>query len=69
MHPPVQIPKVRFEVLPVVVPRHVVDPRSRLRPKREVRQPEAIDRDVMQERGEPHILVLPRQLAHTIQLA
>jgi hypothetical protein len=69
MHPGVQFPKVRFKVLPVVVPRHVVHPRRGLGPKRPVRRPQAIDIDVMQERGEPHILVLPRQLAHAIQLA
>jgi len=64
----VQVPKIRFEVLPVVVPRHVVHPRRGLRPKHEVRRPQAIDINAMQERGEPHILVLPRQLAHATQL-
>jgi len=68
VHPGVQVPKIRFEVLPVVVPRHVVHPRRGLRPKHEVRRPQAIDINAMQERGEPHILVLPRQLAHATQL-
>ena len=58
MNPGVQIPKVLLEILPVVVPRHAVHPRRGLRPKREVRRPQAIDVNVMQERGEPHILVL-----------
>ena len=31
------------------------------------RRPEAVDVDVVQERGEPHILVLPRHLAHAVQ--
>ena len=69
MHSPVQIHEVLLENLPVLVPRHAIHPRRGLRPKREVRLPEAIDIDMMQERGEPHILVLPRHTAHTNQPA
>jgi hypothetical protein len=43
-------------------------PRRGLRQKREVRRPQAIDIDVMQERGEPHILVPARQPAHATKL-
>jgi hypothetical protein len=53
-----KIPEVRFEILAVVLPRHPVHPRRSLRPKREVRRPQAVDVNVVQERGEPRILVL-----------
>jgi hypothetical protein len=68
MDPGVQIPKVRFEIQPVVRPRHTINPRSGLRPKRQVRRPETINVDMMQERGELRILVLLRRSAHTIQV-
>ena len=68
MNPGVKIPKVILEIAPVLVPRHAVHPRRGLRPKREVRRPQTVDIDVMQERGEPHILVPTRQLAHATQL-
>jgi hypothetical protein len=60
-----EILKVVLEILPVIRPRHPVHPRSGLRPKREVRHPEAVDIDVMQERGEPRFLVRCCHLAHT----
>ena len=66
--PGVQIAKVRFEILPVVLPRHPIDPRGGLRAERPIRRPQPIDVDVMKERGEPHILVLPRHPAHAIQI-
>ena len=66
--PSVQIPKVRFEILPVVPPRHPVDPGGGVRADRPVRLPQPVDGHVMKERGEPHIPVLPRHLAHTIQI-
>ena len=68
MDPGVQIAKVRFEIQPVVPPRDPVDPRGGVRADRPVRLPQPIDADVMKERGEPHIPVLPRHLAHTIQI-
>ena len=68
MNPGMQIPKVLLEIQPVLTPRHAIDPRSGLRADREVRRPQTIDINVMQERGEPHILVLPRHPAHAIQL-
>ena len=43
MNPGVQIPKVRLEVLPVLRPRHAVDPRRGLRADRPIRRPQAID--------------------------
>jgi hypothetical protein len=69
MDPSVQIPKVRFEIQPVVPPRDPVDARGGVRTDRPIRLPQTIDADVMKERGEPHIPVLPRHLAHTIQIA
>ena len=68
MDPGVQIPKVRFEIQSVVPPRNPVDPRSGVRTDRPIRLPQTIDRHVMKERSEPHIPVLPRHLAHTIQI-
>ena len=64
LDPPVQIPKVRFEVLPVGPPRHAVHPRGCPRVQRPVGRPEALDVDVMQERGEPCLLVQLRLPAH-----
>src|SRR5215207_7394268 len=63
----VQIPKVLFEVLPLVVPRHAVDPRRGPRVQHPVGRPQAVNIDVVQERGEPHTLVLPCDSAHAIQ--
>ena len=63
-----QIPKVLFKVLPVVLPCHAVHPRRGLGLQRPVGRPQAVDIDVVQERGEPHILVLPRHSAHAIQV-
>ena len=68
MNPGVQIPKVRLQIQPVVPPRDPIDPRGRVRADRPVRLPQTIDAHVMKERGEPHIPVLPRHLAHTIQI-
>jgi hypothetical protein len=67
MNASVQSSKVRFEIQPVLAPRHAVDARRGLRADRPIRRTETIDVNVMQERGEPHILVLPRQPAHAIQ--
>jgi len=67
VHAPVQIQKVRFEIEPILVPRDAVHPRRGLRPKREVRRPETIDIDVMQERSELRVLVLFRDPSHAIQ--
>jgi hypothetical protein len=64
----VQIPQVLFEVLPVVLPRHPVDSRSRARTNRPVRQLQTVDGHVVQERGEPRVLVLACCLAHAIQV-
>jgi hypothetical protein len=67
MDPRVEILEVVLQVPPVVRPRHAVHPRCGLRPQREVRRPQAIDVDVMKQRGEPRILVLLCDSAHAIQ--
>jgi hypothetical protein len=64
----VKIAKVRLEIQPVVAPRHAVHPRGGARADRPVRRAQTVDADVMKERGEPHILVPTRHLAHTIQV-
>ena len=68
VNPGVQTPKVRLEIQPVFPPRHAVHPRSRARTDRPVRLAKTVDGDVMQERGEPHILVPSRHLAHAVQI-
>ena len=64
VNPGVEIAKVLLEILPVVLPRHPVHPRRGLGRKRPIRRPEAIDVDVVQERGEPCLLVLHCDSAH-----
>ena len=64
----VQIPKVGFEIQPVLLPRYAVHPGSRVRTDRPVRLPQAVDGHVMKKRGEPHLLVLTRHPAHAIQI-
>src|SRR5918912_1546347 len=61
LHPPVQVPEARLQVLPVAGPRHPVHPRCGLRADRPIRLPEPVQRDVVQQRGEPCFpcLVLP----------
>ena len=66
MDPGVQVPMVLLEIQPIVLPRDSVNPRSGARTDRPIRLPQTIDSHVMKERGEPHIPVLPRHLAHTI---
>jgi hypothetical protein len=63
-----QILEIALETLPVVSPRHPVNPRSGVRADRPIRLPQTIDGHVMKESGEPHIPVLARHLAHTIQI-
>jgi hypothetical protein len=57
MNPSVQIPKVRFDIPPVVPPRHPVDARRGPRTNRPVRRLQPLDGHVMKERGEPHFSV------------
>jgi hypothetical protein len=68
MDPNVKIAKVRFEIQPVVPPRHPVDARRGVRADRPIRLPQPLDRHMVKERGQPHIPVLSRHLAHTLQI-
>ena len=62
-----QILEVALQVPPILLPRHTVHARRGLRVQRPISRPEAIDINVMQERGEPRFPVLPCCLAHAIQ--
>ena len=62
-----KIAKVGFEILAIVLPPHAVHPRRGLGLKRPVGSPQTIDVNVVQERGEPRILVRSCHSAHTIQ--
>jgi hypothetical protein len=67
MDPTVEVDEVFLKVLPVGPPRHPVHPRPSPRAQRPVGRPQAIQVDVVQERREPHILVLLHRSAHTVQ--
>lgn len=69
MDPRVEIPEVVLEIHAVVRPRDAVHPRRGLRRKREVRHPQAVDIDMVQERGEPRFLIPCCHSAHTTKLA
>ena len=68
VNPSVQVSKVLLELHTVVRPRDPVHPRRGLRPKREVRRSQAVDVNVVQERGEPRFLVRCCHPAHTTKL-
>src|SRR5215470_1971630 len=65
VQPPMQVPEVVLQVLPVGLPRLAVHPRCRLGPNRPVGIPQALDGDVVQERCELHLPVPFRHLTHT----
>jgi site-specific DNA recombinase len=67
LHPLVQILQVDLQVLPVTGPGHPIHPWRRVRADRPVRRPEPTQRDVVQQRGEPRILVPSCYLTHTAQ--
>ena len=66
-HPGVRVVDVDLQILPVPGLRHPVHPRRGLRANRPIGRPEPIRVNVVQQRGEPHILVSPCRLAHTLQ--
>jgi hypothetical protein len=68
-HPVVEIFEVILELHPVVMPPHPVHSRRGARADRPVGLPQAVDGEMVQKRGETHIPVRSRQLAHTIQFA
>ena len=65
VNPSMQIPKILFKILPVVLPRHAVHPRRGPGLQRPIRRPQAVDVDVVQERGEPRFLIRCCHSAHT----
>ena len=67
LHAPVQVSEAFLQGLPVFVPGHAIDAGSGLRLQREVRSSQAIDVDVVQERGELRVLVLLCDLAHATE--
>jgi len=67
MKPSVQVLKPALQVLPVGLPGHAVHPRCGLRTQRPVGLTKVLDRDVVQERGEPCLLVLLCDFAHAVQ--
>src|SRR6476469_3500692 len=63
----VQVPEVGLQLLPVGLPGHPVHPRRRRRTNRPVGGPQPVEIDMVQQRGEPCLLVLSCYLAHTSQ--
>jgi len=63
----VQVGEASLDPLPVLGPRHAVDSGRCLAREREVCGAETIERDVMQERREPLLLILPCCFAHTVE--
>jgi hypothetical protein len=68
MNPSMEIPNVVLEIQSVLTPRHAIHPRRGPRLQRLIDRPQAIDINVMQKRGEPHIPLLPRHPAHATKL-
>src|SRR6516162_11544368 len=64
-----QVFEVFSQILPVGVPRHLIDTRCSLRVDRHIGRPQAIQADVMQQRSEPRVLIPSCYLAHTVQPA
>jgi hypothetical protein len=67
MEPSVQASKPLLQVLAVGLPGHPVHPRCGHRAQRPIGLAEPFDRDVVQERGEPCLLVPPCDIAHAVQ--
>src|SRR5208337_1454463 len=63
----VQIHEANLEVMAVILPRHAINARSRLALERQVGFPELIAIDVVQERGEPFLLLQPCALPYAFQ--
>ena len=63
----VQVLEADLEVMAVILPRYAIDARGRLALEREVGFPELIAIDVVQERGEPFLLLQPCGLPYAVQ--
>ncbi len=62
-----QILEASLQIMAVILPRHAIDARSRLALEREVGFLELGGVDVVQERGEPFLLLQPRGLPYAVQ--
>jgi hypothetical protein len=67
MDPVMQIIELTLEIGLVVPPRHAVHPGRSIPLEREESQPEQIDVDVVQERGELLLLAAPCGLPYAVQ--
>src|SRR6516165_3390429 len=67
MHPRVQVLKVIFELLRVLLPGDTVDSRRGILFQSEERLPKPSDVDVVKERGELHPFVSDCDLTHTVE--
>ncbi len=67
LHPLVQAPEIRHQVLPAGFPGHPVHPRRGLRAQVPVGHHQALQGDVVQQRSEPCFLVPYCHLPHTVQ--
>ena len=68
LHPGMEIPQAVKEVFPVLRPGHPVHSRGRVLLQALIRLQQPPLRDMMQQRGEPRILIPSRDLAHTAQI-
>ena len=68
MDPAAQAFEARLEpIAAVILPRHAIDAGSRLALEREVGFPKLVGVDVVQERGEPFLLLQPCCLPYAVQ--
>jgi site-specific DNA recombinase len=66
LHPLAQVPEISPQVLLVLPPRHTIHTRRRILLQLVERQAQPVHRHVVQQRGEPRILIPSRDLAHTV---
>jgi hypothetical protein len=69
VNPVMQVPEAARQVLPVVLPRHPVHPRRGLRAQVPVGHHQPFQADVVQQRGEPRVLIPSCHFTHAVQAA
>ena len=62
-----EIPEMTLQVLPVRLPRDLIDPGCRLWVQPQVASPESVDAHVVQERGEPRLPITTSCLTYPVQ--
>ena len=67
LHPRVQVPQIALQVLRILRPPHPVRARRRVLTQGRERRPQPVEGDVMQQRGEPRLLIPYSNFTHTIQ--